>query len=275
MQPRFLLLAALTLPLLLAATRQETYTLRLNVPAGTTYTQVNTSTTHQETVGAAQEFDSRINSTQSLTFDKAESETTITTKTTEFQAEGAAVMGKDPKKVSDEMKSLVETNVVNELGEVTKTATVGGGAFSKQGSLFSNLMQIGWNGVVFPKAPVSVGSKWTSKVDTKKISGAGNSQVKISSGEVAMTYELVGLEDVGGVKNFKVKLTVKGTMNGTMKAAEMDLDATINVSGDSTFWLDPVTGVHSKLVRQSVLDLDLGVTQIKVTVKSNVTTKKN
>lgn len=276
MKTRFLPLAALALPLLLAAARQDTYSLKLTVPPGTTYTQVTKSATHTAITGMTeQETDSSTSMTNTLTFDKAEEGTKVTVKTTDLKVEGEAGMGMDIESMVAEMKTLVVTMFVNELGEVSKSNTEGGGELAHQNQVFEELMRVGWNGVVFPKEPVSVGTKWTAKVDTKKLSGAGNAQIKVFDGDVTMSYEFLGQEAVDGVTYNKVKLNIKGALTGTVDGGGQPLDAKINVDGDNVYWLDPVTGVHAKVTSKTNVDIDVTMVQVKVTVKSDISMKKS
>ena len=275
MKTRFLPLVAIALPLLIAAAHQDTYSLRLNVPTGTTYTQVTKSATHQAITGMAeQETDSTSSITNTLTFEKGEEGVKVVTKTTDFKMEGGEGSGALDEAAIAELKNMVVTMNVTELGEVTKTKTDGGGD-AAQMMVFEELLRTGWNGVVFPKDPVQAGSKWVTKVDTKKLAGAEGGPVKVTDGDLTMSYEFLGTEALDGVTYNKIKVLSKGALTGAVDAGGQPLDAKINIDGENTYWLDPVTGVHAKVSGKSTIDIDVTMVQVKVTIKNEITNKKN
>ena len=86
------------------------------------------------------------------------------------------------------------------------------------------MQQMNASQMVYPEKPVKVGDKWSETV-------------KNPNGELAIDYELVGVEKVGDTEAVKIKMTAR-----TVNAKEGE-----GYSADGFTWVDPKTGMLVKM----------------------------
>jgi len=198
---RATLLTACALLSLSAAIAQE-YTLKLNVKEGDTF---------------------KYRSSMDIDFGGQNllATTTITNKVLKVEENGNIQM----ESASGEIViKFGDQEVPQPAPPATKMTLKPNGSVAKVDGGDAMMQQMNPAQITFPEKPVKVGDKWSETVKTP-------------DGELAIEYELVGVEKVGDTEAVKIKVTARA-----VNAKEGE-----GYSADGFTWVDPKTGMAVKM----------------------------
>lgn len=272
MKSRFLIPAtaalAIALPLATAWRAQESHTVRLALKEGQVYTIVNKNEMTMSAMGQ----ESKVNTTSTSQVNigaEAEGWHAFTQKFTDMKMEGDETEGVDSAAMIDTLKQMTITGKVNPRAQVKDFKTEGGDP-SMSAMELGDLEQTGLFGLPLPEGPMTVGTKWSSKIDlAKMLEKSAGDQIQDAKGEGSMDFEVLEFVDLEGKRHAKVSL--KSVITGTFTMASMGAESSMKTDTTGFVWIDVQSGVVSKSEADITSTVDLGMFQIDQKMKSTST----
>lgn len=258
---------------------QDSYSLRLALEAGKTLEVKTVSSTKMSFTGPIdQSMNTKTTMVQAYKFDKGdEGWWKFDLSTTDIKLEGdqgMPGMNADPSAMVESVKKVKVSGDVNNLGK-TRNVKVGGDDqldMMTKGLVASNieyLTQIGFLSITFPEAPVSVGTKWKSDFDMAKILEAnGGGFLTNAKGVVPIEFEVLGFEDLDGVKTAKIQVFLDGKVTFD---SSMGGSGTMTTTSKGNMWLNLATGLPVKSDTKLANNIDIGG-QMTITQEVDINT---
>ena len=276
----FLAVFALANALTVSASAQESHTLRLALEAGKTLSVTTVSDTKMAFTGAVdQEMNTKTTMIQDYKFDQSgEGWWKFDLSTRDFKLDGDATMpgaASDPSAMIEAVKKVKVGGEVNSVGKARNVKIDGQDSLDPMtkgmiAATIEYLQQIGFMSIVFPEAPVAVGTKWKTDFDMSKILEAnGGGFLTNAKGNVPIEFEVLGFEDVDGKKAAKIqvfhdgKVTFDSTMGGS---------GTMTTTSKGNLWIDLATGLPLKGDTKLANNIDIGG-QFNISQEISVVTK--
>ncbi|MDQ2986402.1 MAG: hypothetical protein M3R13_06735 [Armatimonadota bacterium] len=137
------------------------------------------------------------------------------------------------------------------------------------GTMGAMAAQAGLQGIIFPKAPVKIGSTWKATVDIGKMLGASGAQglKVVSGGKVPVTYKVTGFKKVGA----KTVVGISGVLNGTIVMAMGQNKMTMAMKSTSAGQVDVGTGMVRTMTTNANVGTNFGQMKMNQTIKMTMT----
>lgn len=133
------------------------------------------------------------------------------------------------------------------------------------GGMFQTMNpQTALGGVSYPKGPVKVGAKWSTKLDFSKL-GQATSGMKIS-GSCPINFTLAE----SGTRGGKRAVRIDYTMVGTMAMAFGQQNVTTKLNGRGSSWVEVATGMLIESTATQISDIKMGKTSMQQTMKTTL-----
>lgn len=129
----------------------------------------------------------------------------------------------------------------------------------------------GFLGLAMPERAVSVGEKWTVKVDAKEFLALALAPVESAfkvTGSYVVTFELVDVINVNNKRHARIEAKTSGDSEIEINAPEFNAGGTLKVNGASSILVDLSTGLITRSKTDISGDLDLGVANAQLVVSS-------
>ena len=152
--------------------------------------------------------------------------------------------------MNSSMKSLQDakmTAIYDSTGKCYDVKTTGGGEYGQMMSGLSGL-NAGFLGMTYPKAPVSIGSKWTAEVDIQKVMGS-MAGLKVKK-PLTVNYSLKAIQALNGKQVAVVSISIneKLTMDSPEEAGGQSMEMALTSTGEAV--CDVATGTLISLVQK-------------------------
>jgi hypothetical protein len=140
----------------------------------------------------------------------------------------------------------------------------------------AGMNSVGFLGLTMPSKPVSVGEKWTQKVDATKflapaLAPAGE-MFKVD-GVYDVTFTLVDKTNVNNKPHARISVTVKGKSNLEINSPEFSAGGSLALESDATILVDLETGLISSARTDTSAELTIGEANVQL-VMSNLLYRK-
>lgn len=217
--------------------------------------------------------------TQAYKFDKAEEGWwKFDLSTTDFKLDGdlgMPGMASDPTAMIEAVKKVKVGGEVNNLGKARNVKVGGDDSLDMmtKGMMAANieyLSQVGFMSILFPEAPVAVGTKWKSDFDMSKIMEAnGGGFLTNAKGNVPIEFEVLAFEEVEGKKAVKIQVFSDGKVTFDSQGGG---SGTMTTTSKGNLWLDLATGLPIKSDTKLANNIDVGG-QLNIAQDITITTK--
>ncbi|MCC6403494.1 MAG: hypothetical protein IT207_05740 [Fimbriimonadaceae bacterium] len=264
------------------STAQDARLVRIKVNPGSKLSTVSTSTTKMTFSGAMDEsMDSTTSLSQVYSFEPAADEKTkFTLNTTEFKIEGgmAEQMGGGD---TNSVKKATLSGLFDARGLTSDIVLAG----VQDGDMLATMVmiqpremykQIGFFGFAFPEEPVSVGSKWESKLNFADILAAQSMGfLQNAKGEIPVQNEVIAFETVDGIECAKIKSFLDGKVTFDVAAPGMESSGNMTMTGVTNAWFSLADGLLVKSESSSASVIDMGMMTINQASETKTTAKRS
>ena len=254
-------ITALAMALTIATTASPSTsadTLRLRLKVGDSLRYKSVTTTATDMMG---QFMESVVTTVSVmrALEQSEGWTKVRVTTEELDMEGEGFPGAAD--AIEGMKDVAYTFEVDETGRTRRIELENADALEPMvRQMVSSSMRaqnvVGFMGVHFPKGPVDVGSSWDVEIDAEKM--FASEMFSDVDGEIDVSFEVVGFEDLDGRRNVKIKSVVDGDMTMAIVSPAGDLEADMILEAESTYWIDVEDGTVTKMVSEGSVETEFG-----------------
>lgn len=259
-------LVATALSMMVAAQAQDTYKMRLALEAGKALHVTTVSSTKMAFTGPIeQEMNTKTTMVQAYKFDQGtDGWWKVALTTVDFKMDGDAGMpgmSADPAAILDAVKKVKISAEINNLGQARNVKLEGDQDLDMMtkgmtASVSEYLAQIGFMGVQFPEEAVGVGTKWKKEFDMAKILEAnGGGFLSNAKGMMPIEFEVLGFEDVNGVKAAKIQIFTDGKVTFD---SQMGGSGTMSTTSKGTTWINVATGLPIKSETKMANNIDIG-----------------
>lgn len=262
-----------------AAHAQDSYKVRLTLEPGKTLNVTTVSQTKMAFTGPIeQEMSTKTTMVQAYKFDAGtDGWWKIAMSTVDFKMEGGMDMPgmqADPAQIVEAVKKVKVTAEVNNLGQARNVKMEGDQELDMTtkgmtASMSEYLSQIGFMGMQYPEEAISVGSKWSKTFDMAKILEANSGGfLTNASGKMPVEFEVLGFEDVNGVKAAKIQVFTDGKVTFD---SQMGGSGTMSTTSKGTVWVNVATGLPIKTDSKMANNIDIGG-QMNITQEMSINT---
>lgn len=184
--------------------------------------------------------------------------------TVDFKMEGGMDMPgmqTDPAQILDAVKKVKVTAEVNNLGQARNVKMEGDQDLDMTtkgmtASMSEYLSQIGFMGLQFPEESLAVGSKWSKSFDMAKILEANSGGfLSNAKGTMPVEFEVLGFEDVNGVKTAKIQVFSDGKVTFD---SQMGGSGTMSTTSKGNVWVNVANGLPIKSDTKMANNIDIG-----------------
>lgn len=259
---------------------QTSHVVRLKLTPGTKLSTTTIGSTKMTFSGLMDEtMDSTMMLVQQYSFEPGEEgKTKFTVSTTDVKLEGGMMdqAGGDPNSI----KKVTMTGTVDDRGTTSSIALNG----MEEGDMMAGMVmmmpkemfsQSGFFGLTFPEEAVSVGSKWSAKINFANILAAQSMGfLQNAKGEIPLDHEVLAFEAVDGVDCVKVKSFMDGKFTFDVAAPGMESTGSMTITGVTTAWYSLADGLLVKSESSSASVIDMGMMTINQASESKTTSKR-
>ena len=255
-----------------ASTDVDTLRLRLKVGDSLRYKSVTTTAT--DMMGESME---SVVTTVSLmqALEQSDGWTKVRVTTEELEMEGEGFPGAAD--AIEGMKDVAYTFEVDETGRTRRIELENADALEPMvRQMVSSSMRaqnvVGFMGVHFPKGPIDVGSSWEVEIDAEKM--FASEMFADVDGEIDVSFEVVGFEDLDGRRNVKIKSVLDGDITMVIESPAGDLEAAMTLEAESMYWIDVQDGTVTKMVSEGSTDSEFGFGSMLQSISTTLTRVK-
>lgn len=270
-------ITALTLALTFATAASlstDADTLRLRLKVGDSLRFKSVTTTATDMMG--QSMESVVTSVSVMrALEQSEGWTKVRVTTEELEMEGEGFPG--AAEAIEGMKDVAYTFEVDETGLTRRIELESADALEPMvRQMVSSSMRaqnaVGFMGVHFPKGPIDVGSSWDVEIEAEKM--FASEMFSDVVGEVDVSFEVVGFEDIDGRRNVKIKSEMDGNIIMAIASPAGDIEADMILEAESTYWIDVQDGTVTKMVSEGSVETEFGLGSMLQSISSTLTRVK-
>jgi hypothetical protein len=255
---------------------QDSAQIKLKFTKDTTLKYKTVVNTHMDVMGQGMDMEMEIAQTTTVVSQK-DGWTTLLVVTDSMKATGDAAG--QVSSALENVKGVVMRLDVDEFGVTRNIALENADKMDQmtrsmmEGSL-QGAQAVGFMGFQFPKAGVKVGSTWNATIDAAKFMGM-NEMITSVNGTIPVRFEVLGFENLDGVRNVKIKTTINGTMTMALATPAGDMNATMKMDSTTTSWVEVATGFLTKSEGTAQNDSDFGLGTMTQQISTKVSRIKS